>query len=75
MVNHLPEVGRLQGICLYKQGSPEESYCTLQYTDRKDKELWHEVKIPLPDTLYLLDLLRALEKQHGLETIERPPQD
>jgi hypothetical protein len=67
----LPDVGRIQGMALYHDDVISESYCSLQYTDRTGN--WLEVKIPLLDTLYLLNILREIEKRPGIAELNRPP--
>jgi hypothetical protein len=65
MVHRLPDAARVQGIVLNKSAQRHEDwYFQIQYTD--DKDVWHELKVPMLDALYLLNLLRAAEKEQHL---------
>lgn len=65
MVHRLPDAARVQGLLLNKSApSHEDWYFQIQYTD--DKDVWHEIKMPMLDGLYLLNLLRAAEKEQHL---------
>lgn len=71
MLNELPEAKKVQGISLYKEGkSHKDWYFKIQYTDMNDK--WNELKIPMLDGLYLMNLLGAAEKEQGLGLWNRP---
>ena len=70
MVNHLPDAAKIQGIVLNKSAPQHEDwYFQVQYTDAA--ETWHEVKIPMLDGLYLLNLLRAAEEEQHLSIWNR----
>lgn len=73
MVNKLPNVARMQGLVLDKSGSRDEDwYFQVQYTD--DADAWHEIRVPLRDGLYLLNLLKAAEQdQPTLALLNREP--
>ncbi len=65
MVSKLPEAKKVQGIILNKEGeSHKDWYFNIQYTDHLDN--WHEIKIPMLDGLYLMNLLGSAEKEQGL---------
>ena len=66
MVNQLPDVSKMGGISLYKEGHPPKDwYFIIQYTDDDNK--LQEIKVPLVDGLYLLNLLRTAEKDQHLD--------
>lgn len=71
MVNKLPEAAKIQGIVLNK-GAPRHEDWTfqMQYTDAAGT--WHELKMPMLDGLYLLNLLRAAEDEQHLSLWNRP---
>ena len=73
MVNQLPEVASMQGIALNKAGPRDDDwFFQVQYTDSEGR--WHELKMPVKDGLYLLNLLRAAEKdQATLAVMNREP--
>jgi hypothetical protein len=65
MVNRLPEAAKVQGIMLNKAApNHEDWFFQVQYTDATGS--WHELKMPMIDGLYLLNLLRAAEKEQHL---------
>lgn len=65
MVHHLPNVTKMQGIVLNKSGPRHEDwYFEVQYTD--DAGTWHQLKLPMLDGLYLLNLLQAAEQEQHL---------
>jgi hypothetical protein len=65
MVHHLPDAARIQGLLLNKSAPRHEDwYFQIQYSD--DNDVWHEIKMPMLDGLYLLNLLRAAEKEQHL---------
>lgn len=66
MVNMLPEVAKLMGLSLSRE-APDHGdwFFEVQYTDSKGA--WHELKMPMLDGLYLLNLLREAEKNQHLE--------
>ncbi len=70
MVNRLPEVGRLQGMILNREAhSHTDWFFEIQYTDKGG--VWHEIKMPMPDGLYLLNMLREAEKRQELGFFNR----
>ena len=70
MEHRLPDMKRMQGILLNKAApNHEDWYFQIQYTDANDA--WHELKVPLMDGLYLLNLLRAAEKEQHLGLFNR----
>ena len=70
MINRLPDVSRMGGIILYKQGHPPEDwFFKIQYSD-KDNNL-QEIKVPLLDGLHLLNLLSEAERDQDLELWNR----
>lgn len=65
MVNHLPSAAKIQGIVLNKEAPRHEDWTfQLQYTDSAGT--WHDLKMPMLDGLYLLNLLRAAEEEQHL---------
>ena len=73
MINKLPNVARMQGVVLNKSAPRDEDwYFQVQYTD--DVDAWHEMRVPLRDGLYLLNLLKAAEQdQPTLALLNRQP--
>lgn len=70
MVKSLPDAAKIQGIALDKNGHSHTDWTfKLQYTDAGGK--WHELKMPMLDGLYLLNLLRAAEQEQGLSLWNR----
>jgi hypothetical protein len=70
MINRLPDVCKMGGIILCKDGHPPDDwFFRIQYSD-KDNNL-QEIKVPLLDGLYLLNLLREVEKDQQLELWDR----
>lgn len=72
MVNHLPDAARIEGILLDKT-APEHKdwFFLMQYTDSNGS--WHELKIPMLDGLYLLNLLNTAQEEQGLSLWNREP--
>jgi hypothetical protein len=65
MVNKLPEVAKMMGLSLSREASDHEDwFFEIQYTDSSGA--WHEVKMPMLDGLYLLNMLREAEKNQHL---------
>lgn len=72
MINHLPEVSRMQGLVLNKDARDHEEWTfQVQYTDAAGA--WHEIKMPMLDGLYLLNMLRTAEEEQHLKLWNRPP--
>lgn len=70
MVQHLPNVARMQGIIFNKEGSSHKDWhFQIQYTDNND--VWHELRVPMLDGLYLLNLLETAEKEQHLSLWNR----
>lgn len=70
MVKRLPDVARIQGMLLNREAdNHREWFFKIQYTDTQ--EVWHEVKVPMLDALYLLNMLRQAEKEQHLELWNR----
>jgi len=67
----LPPVARIWGIGYYPDQVLRRSFCRLQYEDRNSQLF--EVEMPVLDALYLLNLLRTVEHDSGLESVNRPP--
>ena len=70
MVNQLPAVGRIQGLSLVRYESPQDATVKLQYTDHDDG--WHETQMSFLDAMYLLNLLKAVQKDTGFEMPDEP---
>ena len=66
-IKQLPEIARIEGISLLPTGDPKAASVTLQYTDQKHE--WHELKMPLMDSLHLLYLLSGMVKEQKLESL------
>ncbi len=64
-VNQLPPVGRIQGAHLLPGQSHETSGVRIQYTDLKGT--WQELSMPLLDAMYLLNILKAIQKETGIQ--------
>jgi hypothetical protein len=65
MVNKLPGVAKMQGLILYRDTPQvEQWHFDIQYTDAAGT--WHEIRIPVLDGLYLLNMLRTAEKEQHL---------
>jgi hypothetical protein len=73
MVNELPTVASMQGILLDKSApSDEDWYFQVQYTDTSGA--WHQLRVPVRDGLYLLNLLQAAQdEQASLALMNRRP--
>jgi hypothetical protein len=70
MVDHLPDVGRMQGMLLCRDSARiEDWYFDVEYTDKAGA--WHALKIPLLDGLYLLNMLRSAEEEQHLSIWNR----
>lgn len=61
----LPPVDRIQGAVLRPGRTHKESAVLLQYTDHRQAE--YELVIPFFDAIYLLNVLREVERQSGFE--------
>jgi hypothetical protein len=70
-MNTLPPVGRIQGAVLEQGRTPGQSAVLLQYIDHSNESC--ELRIPFLDAMYLLNLLRGMEKDAGFESSNRPP--
>ncbi len=68
----LPPVGRIQGAMLDRHGTPKESFVHVQYESPHTKQ-WMELRIPLLDALYLLNILEAMSAANNLDVLRRPP--
>lgn len=65
IVNHLPDAAKIQGLMLNKGATRHEDWTfQMQYTDSAGE--WHEVKMPMLDGLYLLNMLRKAEEEQHL---------
>lgn len=72
MVNHLPDVSKMQGLVLNKGSHGHEDWTfQVQYTDAAGT--WHEIKMPMLDGLYLLNMLRTAEEEQRLKLWNQPP--
>lgn len=70
MMNKLPEVAKMQGMILYRDAPQvEQWHFDIQYTDAAGT--WHELRIPVLDGLYLLNMLRTAEKEQHLSIWNR----
>lgn len=66
MLKLLPSVAKIRGIILNKE-APQHAdwYFQIQYTDAAD--VWHELRIPMLDGLYLLNLLQTAQQDQHLD--------
>jgi len=64
----LPPVGRIQGAALEARGTPDQQVLmvVLQYNSRTGELC--EVEMPFGDAIYLLNILREMEKDS-----QKPP--
>ncbi|MEA2237150.1 MAG: hypothetical protein QOC81_1874 [Thermoanaerobaculia bacterium] len=70
MVNELPDVAKIQGMMLSREaGNFREWFFKIQYTDGAGT--WQQIKVPMLDGLYLLNMLRDAEKNQHLELWNR----
>ena len=70
MVKKLPVVSRIQGAVLEGRELHEQSFVVIQYSHRKDE--LYELEIPFLDAMYLLNILRGIEKDMGFESRNKP---
>ena len=70
MINKLPDVGRVQGGLLEEPGGSREAQVLIQYTDRSNE--WCELRMSLPDAMYLLNILKAIQQEAGYEMPDDP---
>lgn len=71
----LPAVGRIEGLVVNTgaSSSPADRSVEIQYTAHTPTETWHSLTMPLPDALYLLNLLDEMCGSEGLQHLRRPP--
>lgn len=62
----LPVVGRVQGAVLEARGTPGQMVVLVQYTSHKGELC--ELEMPFGDAMYLLNILREMEKDS-----QKPP--
>lgn len=70
-IMQLPDADRIQGVRLLPGASPALTSIALQYSNARTG--WCEVKMPLLDALYLLNLLEAMAVDHGYDHLRHPP--
>ncbi len=70
MLSQLPAVGHIQGITLAQFESPQDATVKLQYSDHNDE--WYETEMSFLDAMYLLNLLKAIQKDTGFEMPDDP---
>lgn len=70
-ITKLPDVGRIQGLSFHPGPDPRLSHFELQY--KTDTGKLFELHIPALDALFLLNMLEAASRDHGLEPLRRPP--
>jgi hypothetical protein len=69
----LPPVGRIQSVQLSGGPAFDQSVVTVQYTVHNRSALGdHELTMPFLDAMYLLNILRDLEKETGFDAKNRP---
>src|SRR6266705_716317 len=66
----LPSVGRIQGLAFHPDAVIQRASCDLQYTDPAGE--WFELKMPVLDALYLLNMLREMEEHDSLKQFNQP---
>lgn len=72
-INQLPAVDQIERVHYERSSLPSETRVFVEYTDRQNE--WHELEIPLPDAMYLLNLLRQIEREAGFNTANEPLPD
>lgn len=70
-ITQLPDADRIQGATLIPGATPQLTSVSTQYTNARTGRC--ELKMPLLDALYLLNLLEALSADHGYDPLRRPP--
>lgn len=65
----LPEVKKIMGIRLCPDEVISKAHCIIQY--RIDNGELCDLKVPILDVLYLLNMLRAMERDNGLESLNK----
>lgn len=69
----LPPVGRIQGVELRSAPTHQGSVVSVQYSTHSKEGIGdYELVIPFLDAMYLLNVLRDLEKQTAFEGPQRP---
>lgn len=64
----LPPVGRIQGVVLRPGASHQTSAVSLQYSTHNREGFGdYELVIPFLDAMYLLNVLRDLERETGFD--------
>ena len=71
--NKLPPVEQVRGVTLQRSALESERKVFVEYTDRTND--WHELEMPLRDAMYLLGLLRQIERESGLDSLNEPLPD
>jgi hypothetical protein len=64
-MNQLLDVGRITGVHVRAEGREiDQLFVHLQYFDRSNE--LHELKISVPDAMYLMNILKAVQRQYGI---------
>jgi hypothetical protein len=72
-MEQLPPVGRIQSVQLSGGPAFPDSVVSLQYSVHNSEGLGdYELRIPFLDAMYLLNVLRDLEKQTGFDAQKKP---
>lgn len=71
-ITQLPDADRILGVQLLPGTSPALSSISIQYSNARTGLC--DLKMPLLDALYLLNLLEALSVDHGYDSLRRPPE-
>ena len=72
-VNKLPPAKQIEGVQLQRSSLPLDRKVFIEYTDKKNE--WHELELPFLDAMYLLDLLRQIERESGFNHGNEPLPD
>lgn len=70
-ITQLPDVDRIQGVHLQPGATPALTEVALQYSNARTGLC--ELRIPLLDALYLLNVLERLSQENGYDALRKPP--
>lgn len=68
----LPIVGRILGAQVNQEGTPNESTVVVQYTSRYTGDKRWDLKMPFLDAMYLLNILKEIQRRTGFEMPDDP---
>jgi len=70
MITKLPDVGRISGATLQKSTTAALSMVVVQYSDLTGSLF--ELRMPVLDALYLLNVIEAITEDSGYDHLRRP---